>query len=218
SLSFTGQPALLIDPFIVLAQIVNFALLAWLLTRFLYGPVTRAMQARETRVREEMEQARRLHAAAEAERERYRALVAGFDAEREARRSEVQAELERLRHEHVAEARAEVKALRERWIRMLEQEKASFLEGLRLQVGRGSVVVMRRALLELADDDLEGRCIRRFVERLRAMPGEDRDQLAAAVRGAEAARVRSAFPLTDAQRKALVDALAQTLGVEPSAR
>src|SRR5690606_36009970 len=100
----------------------------------------------------------------------------------------------------------------------LEQEKASFLEGLRLQVGRGSVTVMRRALLELADDDLEGRCIRRFVERLRAMPGEDRDQLAAAVRGAEAARFRSAFPLTDAQRKALVDALAQTLGVEPSAR
>lgn len=210
---------MLIDPFTVVAQIVNFALLIWLLSRFLYGPVTRAMEAREARIREEVEGARRLRAESEAEGERYRALLAGFEAKREALVSAMHAELEALRHEQVRQARAEVKELRERWYRTLEQEKEAFLQELRLHVARGSLAVMRRALRELADDSLEERIVERFVGRLRAMGAEDRERIAAAAReAAEAIRIRTAFPLSDAQRAALTDAIAETFGVESSPR
>ena len=76
---------MLIDPFVVIAQLVNFAILVWLLKRFLYGPITRVMAAREERIRAETEEAHRLHVAATAEGEQYRALLAhvcatlGFD-------------------------------------------------------------------------------------------------------------------------------------------
>lgn len=210
---------MLIDPFTVVAQIVNLALLIWLLTRFLYGPVTRAMEAREARIREEVEHARRLRAEAEAEGERYRAQLADFEAKREDLLSEVHAEVDALRHEQVREARAEVKQLRERWNRTLEQEKETFLRGLRTQVGRGSVAVMRRALKELADDDLEDRLIKRFLGRLRAMDPEDRERLAAAVReGGETFHVRTAFPPHDAHRVVITEALAEIFDVESSPR
>ncbi len=208
---------MLIDPFTVVAQIVNFTLLVWLLSRFLYGPVTRAMDAREARVREEVEGARRLRAESEAEGERYRALRAGFEAKRETLLGEMHAELDALRHEQMRQARAEVKELRERWYRTLEQEKEDFLQELRLQLGRAGLAVVRRALRELADEDLEERIIERFVNRLRTMGTEDRERIAAAVRAA-AISIRTAFPLYEAQRAALIEALAETFGVEPSAR
>src|SRR5690606_7086881 len=126
-----GKTALLVDPFTVVAQLVNLALLIWLLTRFLYGPVTRAMEAREARVREEVEGARRLRAEAEAEGERYRAKLADFEAERESLLSDAHAELDRVRQEQIREIRAEAKMLRERWSHALEQEKEAFLRGLR---------------------------------------------------------------------------------------
>ncbi len=210
---------MLIDPFTVFAQIVNFALLVWLLSRFLYGPVTRAMNAREARVREKVEEARRLHAEAQAEGDRYRALLAGVEAEREALLGEVQAELDTLRHEQAAEIRREARELRERWNRTLEREKEAFLRRLRQQVGQESLVVMRRALRELADENLENRLIERFIDRLRAMEARERERLSAAVRrGEETFQVRTAFPLSDAHREVLARSLAEIFKVESSPR
>lgn len=209
---------MLVDPFTVIAQIVNFALLVWLLRRFLYGPVTRAMQAREARVREEVEAARRLHAEAEAEGKRYRALLADLEKTREARLMEVRAEAEALRQEQVRELRAEMKELRARWQRALEQEQEAFLQGLRTRVGQELLAVMRRALKEMADEALEDRLVHRFVDRLRGLKAEDRERLAAAIREDEIVQLRTAFPLSDAHRAALHDALAETLGVEAALR
>ena len=45
---------MLIDWFTVAAQIVNFLILVYLLKRFLYGPLIRAMDAREKRIADEL--------------------------------------------------------------------------------------------------------------------------------------------------------------------
>lgn len=210
---------MLIDPFTVIAQIVNFALLVWLLQRFLYGPVMRAMQAREARIRDEVEGARRLRAEAEAAKVQYGTLLAGFEAEREALASKAQAEVDAVRNEQIRQARADVKDLRERWNRALEQEKEAFLRALRQQVGRGSMAVMRRALKELADDDLEDRFIKRFAERLRVLTPEDRERLSGAARQEGATfLIRTAFPLSDAQRAALIEMIEETFDGESAPR
>ena len=63
---------MLIDWFTVVAQIANFAILVWLLKRFLYRPVLDAMAAREKRVRETVAAADRQKAVAEEESNRLR--------------------------------------------------------------------------------------------------------------------------------------------------
>lgn len=210
---------MLIDLFTVVAQLFNFLLLVALLHRFLYGPVTRAMEAREARVREEVEGAHALRAEAEAEGERYRALLAGFEAEREARLREVRAELEELRHEQIREVRAEVKELRERWQRTLEQEKEAFLRELRARAGQELLTVMRRALKELADEELEDRLVERFLERLNELDADDRERFAAAVReDGGAIRLRTAFPPSADHRAALAGAVRETFAVDAAPR
>ena len=48
---------MLIDWFTVFAQIINFLILIFLLKRFLYGPITRAMEERKKKIATAIEQA-----------------------------------------------------------------------------------------------------------------------------------------------------------------
>ena len=45
--------------FTVAAQVVNFLILVWLLHRFLYGPIIAAMDRRERRIAERLQDAQR---------------------------------------------------------------------------------------------------------------------------------------------------------------
>ena len=210
---------MLIDPFVVVAQLVNFGLLVWLLRRLLFGPITRVMAAREARIREEVEAARQLRLSADADGERYRALLADFAAERESRLAGVRAEVDELRQREIREARAEIKALRERWRHAVAQEKEAFLRELRVRVGQESVAVIRRAFEDLADDDLEDRVVARFIERVRTMSVEDRASLAAAAReDGHGFRLTTAFPASDRHRTALATVLAATFDVDTPPR
>ena len=56
---------MLIDWFTVVAQVVNFLILVWLLKRFLYKPILDAIDAREKRIASELADADAKKAAAE---------------------------------------------------------------------------------------------------------------------------------------------------------
>ncbi|MEI8631780.1 hypothetical protein P4S72_06080 [Vibrio sp. PP-XX7] len=45
---------MLIDWFTVIAQVINFLILVWLLKRFLYRPILDAIDAREKRIADEL--------------------------------------------------------------------------------------------------------------------------------------------------------------------
>jgi F-type H+-transporting ATPase subunit b len=60
---------MLIDWFTVVAQIVNFVILLWLMKRFLYQPILSAIDARESRIAAELSEAATKLAEAEAKRE-----------------------------------------------------------------------------------------------------------------------------------------------------
>jgi len=210
---------LLIDPFTVGAQILNFLVLVWLLKRFLYGPITRAMEAREARIHAVAEDARRLHAEAEAEGERYRRLVSEFDAQRESRLTETRRELESLERAQIRRIRGEVEAMRERWLQMLTQEQEAFLAELRTRVGHASMDVVRRVLNELADSHLEDRLITRFLHRLDELDAPELERLVIAAH-ADRGRMhlRTAHPLSQdgeaGLRKAVAELFGEGLGID----
>jgi F-type H+-transporting ATPase subunit b len=93
-----GSSALIVHPFWVLVSIVNFLVLLYVLQRFMWGPITRTLDARATKLREGLE-------AAEA-------------AKRE--REQMKAEVERL----LAEARREATAIADRTMQAAEAAAA----------------------------------------------------------------------------------------------
>lgn len=204
---------MLIDPFTVVAQIVNFLILVWLLRRVLYGPITRAMTARESRIRQEVEDATRLRADAEAQGERYRQQLAQLETGRAGRLAEVRAEVETWRRTHMQTVRAEIDAMRQRWRQAIEQEQEAFLLELRHRAGREVLAAVRRALTDLADADIEARMVARFLVHLKALTEPQRRELAAAAHddGAQVL-VRTGSALSDEDQANIEQALAEALG------
>jgi F-type H+-transporting ATPase subunit b len=203
----------LLDPFTVVAQIFNFLVLVFLLRRFLYGPIVRAMQEREERVlaREEDAEAARQEALQEAAayRERNSELErAGHEMLAQAR-----AEAEAERRAQINLAREEIEELKARWHQALEREQSEFLDELRRRIAGQVHVIARKALQDLADADLEQRMVDRFIGRVRGMdPGERHEIIAAARRSGEDIVVTSAFELPQETTERLLEAVRREVG------
>lgn len=201
---------MLIDWFTVLAQIVNFLILVFLLHRFLYNPILNAMAQREQRIADDLETAERKRREAREEIESYRQKKAELDDQRQELLRQAEEDAKEKRHDLLQKARTETEELRTRWQQAIEQEKAAFLADLRQRVSRETYRVMRRALADMADVALEARMVAVFLERLHDLPDAEREALAGET--ADSWKVNSAFDLPDDSREAIEQAVADELG------
>ena len=159
---------MLIDWFTFSAQILNFLLLLFLLKRFLYGPILRAMQEREKKIAARMEEAgtakqEALARAGELEEEKKR-----LQETKERILAEAEAEVRSWKEAALERARREIDALRRAWADSVEAEKERFLQQLQTQVARQVVSISGKVLRDLAGGDLEARVIDAFLEKVKA--------------------------------------------------
>jgi F-type H+-transporting ATPase subunit b len=203
----------LIDWFTVVAQIVNFLILVFLLQRFLYGPIVKAMDERERRIVDRLHEAERKELLAADEI----ALFERKQAELEAARGQMLAEAEQeaavLRKDLLRQARAEVDEVQRQWHDALEMEKQNFLRDLRQRTTHQVYQVARRALADLADSELQGQMVRVFLRRLQSIDADARREVRQSARGELAPiTIYSGFELQESDRSAIVDALREVAG------
>ncbi|HAT29535.1 MAG TPA: F0F1 ATP synthase subunit B [Janthinobacterium sp.] len=202
---------MLIDWFTVGAQALNFLILVWLMKRFLYRPILRAIDAREKLIAGQLADAAAKQAAAQQERDAFLARNADFDARKAALLAQagVAADAERLRLIEAARKAADDLGAKRR--AAMENDAARLNETLARRARQEVFAIARKTLSELAGADLEQRACEVFLRRLRELDEGARAALAAALGGAPA-RVRSAFELTPARRTALLDTLKTMFG------
>lgn len=201
-----------IDLFTYVAQLINFALLVFLLHRFLYRPITSAMAAREENI------AARFHDA-EAEREKahqeavlFHEKRTAFDAERDALLTAMQQEVADQREAMMLAARAEVDELQQSWLLTIEQEQQHLAQTFRERTIQQVLQLSSHLLSELADVELETKIIKRFLERLRMLEQAEQLKLIDSFAGTDqAAVIYSAFPVAQAQRHQIDAVLQQVL-------
>lgn len=203
----------LIDWFTVIAQIVNFLILVLLLRRFLYRPIMNAMAERERKIAARLEQAAQHREAANAEIEAYQQKNAAFEQERETLMRTAQTQVAERRQAWLHEARAEVDQTRSRWQKALAEEKESFLQTVRLQVGQQTYQVIRRALADLADEGLEARIVKIFLARVAALPKAESLAMMTALKQETAVlTINSSFDIDNTARQALRQAIFARFG------
>ena len=200
-----------VDGFTVVAQVVNFLILVFLLKRFLYAPVIEAMDRREQRVTDRLKSAEEREHIATESAEAYRHRTEEIDRRRKELREKARQEADALRAKLLDNARTEIDAQREEWHATFERELDAFLFDLRGEATRGVVRATRRALESLAGEALEDRMVEVFLARLGSLDTEARTHLAEAL-AAPGARptVASAFELAETRReqiRAELDAL-----------
>jgi F-type H+-transporting ATPase subunit b len=200
---------MLIDPFTVLAQIVNFLILVALLKHFLYGPITRAMTQREQTIAHQLEQAAQQEAVAQQEADRLRQMQQDFAAHRDQRLTELRSHLHDERLTLLAQAKDEVSQAKNRWYRALDQEKTSVLRRFRQQAAYQLAQTVRQVLTDLADADLEEHVVKVFLTRLRQLPASEQQSLQQALALADGAPIviRSSWPLPADRQHAIAESL-----------
>ncbi len=197
-----------IDWFTVGAQILNFLILVWLLQRFLYGPITRAMARREARIEGGLAEIRDGQAGLEEEAAKLEDERRALEARREAVLEAARAEAEALRSRLEGELRAEMEVRRAAWQSGLEAERAAFADRLRRKAGHQVIEIVARILRDHAGTDLAGHMAGVFAERLAALEPERKEALRRAVqRAGPAAEVESSVPLSSGARSAITRAL-----------
>ena len=129
--------ALTVDPYWILVSIVQFLILYWLLRRFLWGPVTQALDTRARKIREGLDMAE----AAKTERERMKQEVEQLLAQARREAGELSERTTKAAEAAAAEIRAQAKSEADR-IREKGRTDAQALHDQALAQLRGEVASM----------------------------------------------------------------------------
>jgi F-type H+-transporting ATPase subunit b len=160
---------MLIDWFTVSAQIVNFLILVWLLKRFLYKPILRAIEERETLIKQQITKAESAKAEAEKARTSFDQKNDEFEKRREALFAEVEGEARTQRLKLLEEARKEYEISRAKLKEALKSEQAALNREIVRRTQAEVFAIARKTLTDLASSTLEERMVDVFILRLRAL-------------------------------------------------
>jgi F-type H+-transporting ATPase subunit b len=210
---------MLIDWFTVIAQVINFLILVWLLKRFLYRPILNAIDAREKRIALILTDADTKKAEAEQERDAFRHKNDEFDEQRTTLLNQAldEAKAERLRL--LDEARQAADALNAKRQETLRNDAHNLNQAISRRTQQEVFAIARKALTDLAGTSLEERMGVVFTRRVREMDDRTKAGFAKALKSASApAIVRSAFDLPAEQRTAIQNALNVAFSAEVHVR
>jgi len=209
----------LIDWFTVVAQVINFLILVWLLKHFLYQPILDAIDAREKRIAAELADADAKKAEATQERDTFQHKNDEFDRQRAALLSQATDEAKAERQRLMDEARQVAEALSAKRMETLRTDVHNLNQAISRRTQQEVFAIARKALTDLASTSLEERLGEVFTRRLRELDARAKDDLASALNTASTpVLVRSAFELPTEQRAAIQQALNETFSAEIQVR
>lgn len=199
---------MLIDWFTVGAQSLNFAILVWLMKRFLYKPILDAVDAREQRIAAALADAASKQAEAVTARDTVRADQATLDRQRagwlEQARKDGADENESLKKTAQEAADALVKQQAE----ALRSEAARWRQNIVNKTSLAVFDMARQTLAELADVAMEARATEVFILLLQTLPQDTLQGLAEAARASTGPiQIRTAFDLPPTQQATLLSAV-----------
>ena len=210
---------MLIDWFTVVAQIVNFLILVWLLKRFLYKPILDALDAREKKIAKELADADLKKTEAKKERDEFQHKNEEFDRQRDALMNKATQEAQAERQRLLDEAREAADTLSAKRHEALLSDAHNLNQELSQRTRQEVFAIARKALTDLAASSLEERMAGVFIRRLHELEEQAKRNLGEAFKSASApALLRSAFDLPETQRTAIQNAINETFSANIAIR
>lgn len=203
-----------IDWLTVAAQWINFLVLMWLLRRFLYQPIVRAMDKRQQTIAATVETAREKAEQAEQLIRDYRGRLDELENQRTALVAAAHAAAAEEREQLLANARIETEAMALHWRRELEREKTEFQHRLQHTLGSMAIATARKVLLDLTSTELEQALIASLAKRIESLSAPQKKQLF----DAGYLVLASSFALNENQQTILTGVLAAAAGTPLNVR
>ena len=202
---------MLIDWFTVIAQVLNFLILVWLLKHFLYQPILNAIDTREKGIAAKLADAEAKEADAQKQKKDFEAKNKNFDDQRAALMNKADGDAKAEHDRLVGEAQKQADGVRASEAAALKDDQAHQAVAIKRMAQDQVFAIAKKTLADLATVSLEERIGEVFTRRLREMNAKDKADMGAALKASpEASLVRSAFNLPDEQKVAIQNALNET--------
>jgi len=202
-----------INWFTVIAQIINFLLLVWLLRRFLYKPILDAIDERENKITSQLNEAEEKKAEAKRQQEEFILKNEQFDQQKDERMNGVLTEVKETKHKLLEEARNEANALRTKletsYTQMQENANSEIMQRTQQEV----FSIARKTLSDLASVSLEEQATLVFISKLKELKGDNKQQLIDAFKTSNKnLLVQSTFNLPEKNQQDIITTLTEILG------
>ena len=193
-----------INWFTVIAQIVNFLILVWLLKRFLYQPVLKAIDERQKKVASRLEDAAQSKAEALKDQELYRKKNETFDQERASKMIKVREEVEVEKERLFEKVRKESTVLSSKFEESLKQKEKAMIELVKHKTKSEVFAIAGKTLADLGGVNLEEQIIKVFIKKIVDLNDTDQLKLINALKEKNASVVlKSAFEFPEILKRDL---------------
>lgn len=205
-----------IDWFTFIAQLVNFLILLALLRYFLYGPILRVMQKRETFVSSKLEEASIKMSEAEKQAGIYDKKLSELEHKKGELLDSARKEAVLKKKELVQEARNEVDIMQKRWEAAMKSEKDEFFNELYRRTSTKVIDIVDKIINGLSGKELEEVTIEKFSQKLSQIDNSEmKSAVNAALQNGEGEfRVVSSFAMTEAQKEKLLKIIHEAFGIQ----
>jgi F-type H+-transporting ATPase subunit b len=202
-----------INWFTVIAQVINFLILVWLLKRYLYKPILDAIDEREKKIVAQIADADAKKAEALKEQDEFKQKNVQFDQEKKSMMDKAVADTNAERTKLLETARNDADALRTKQEKAVAEKEEALNRDIAVKVQQGVFDMARKTLADIASVSLEEQAANNFIKRLDDLKIDEKAQFTAAFKpGANPATVRSAFVLTDKQQENIKNAIDKIIG------
>ena len=200
-----------IDWFTVGAQTLNFLLLVWLLKRYLYAPILKAIDARESQVAKVISDAERIKLNAELQSNLFNKKNIEIDNKRDELLKEANVIAHKQGEQIVLEANINADKISKHRLLALEKELQHYQDNIVLKTLVEIYEIARKVMADLADVELEQQMFEHFCRHLHNINSDETNNLHRAIEEDNSAlRLSSAFELSTTQIEK-IDAILQKL-------
>ncbi|WP_433799598.1 F0F1 ATP synthase subunit B [Actinomycetospora sp. CA-084318] len=156
----------------IVVGFIAFAVLVFIIGKYVWPSVVRSHDQDVTRLRDGMERAQSEYDDAQSQLERSRARLAEVDNEAARIRDDARADAERIKSDLADNASEEAERIKAQGRQSVDASRARTVSELRSEVGAGSVELARRIVAaSLSDDTARSRSVDSFLDNLEAMSG-----------------------------------------------
>ncbi|MBF2016675.1 MAG: F0F1 ATP synthase subunit B [Rivularia sp. T60_A2020_040] len=199
---------MLINWFTVIAQIINFLILVFLLQRFLYKPIMQTIKKRQAMIDKQWQDAEIAQEEAQRQATSYRQQQQELKQQEEAITTQMLEKVEQEHQQLLIKARQEVEEMQVKWREALLQEHSDFIRSLREQIAKQTNLIARQALQDLADTNLEQQMIFKFCERLQNIDQNQQQTITQSLQYShQPIIIKSSFEISPENRQKIIKAL-----------
>ena len=204
-----------INWFTVIAQILNFLVLVWLLKRFLYKPILNAIDEREKKIESQLKDADNRESVAKKEQDEFKKKNEQFDQEKKERMDKVVVETNVERDKLMEIARNEAAELRVKLQKSMSEMQENLNRYIAQKTQQEVFAIARKTLADLASQSLEEQSTTLFIKRINELKKDEKQQFIKAFKSESTPiLIGSAFDLPKKQQSEIQNVVSEILGTE----